>query len=105
MRWQRGCLLQPGLSLHSPEEQLNFLLFAPACFFGVLALRRYVPVLALAVLVSGLVETVQSVTGVGTCQTSDIVRNVGGGALAGLVALMVVVAWQHGRPDRPVGAG
>lgn len=103
--WQGGCLLQPGLSLRSPEEQLNFLLFAPACFFGVLALRRYAPVLALAVLVSGLVETVQSVTGVGTCQTSDIVRNVGGGALAGLVALMVVVAWQHGRPDDPVGAG
>ena len=105
VRWHRGCLLQPGLSLHSPEEQLNFMLFAPACFFGVLALRRYLPVLAVALLTSALVEAVQSVTGVGTCQASDIVRNVGGGAIAGLVALMVVAACQQGRPDRPVGAG
>ena len=87
VRWGRGCLVQPGLSLRSGEEVLNFLLFAPACFFAVLALRRYLPVLALALLGSGLIEAVQSLTGVGTCQTSDVVRNVSGGALAGLVAL------------------
>ncbi len=32
-------------------------------------------------------EAVQSVTGIGTCQTADLVRNVGGGALALLAAL------------------
>ena len=87
MSWGRGCLLQPGLSLRTPEEQLNFLLFWPACFFATLAWRRPLPVLGLTVALSAVVEAVQSVTGIGTCQTADLVRNVGGGALAVLVAL------------------
>ncbi|WP_344156040.1 VanZ family protein [Nocardioides koreensis] len=100
LRWGRGCLLQPGLSLTSPEARLNFLLFAPACFFAVLACRRLLPVLALTLLASLLVEAVQSVTGAGTCQTSDIVRNVAGGGLAGLAALVLVAL---SRASRPVG--
>ncbi len=41
-------------------------------------------------LVSVLVEAAQSITGVGTCQTSDVVRNVVGGVLAATVALVLV---------------
>nr|WP_246298974.1 VanZ family protein [Nocardioides panaciterrulae] len=88
--WQVHCLVQPGLGTGSAEARLNLLLFAPACFFGVLALRRYLPVLGAAVLLSATVEVVQSMTGMGICQTSDVVRNVAGGALAGLVALALV---------------
>ena len=89
-RWQVHCLVQPGLGTGSAEARLNLVLFAPACFFGVLALRRYLPVLGSAVLLSGAVEAVQSMTGMGVCQTSDLVRNVAGGALAGLAALALV---------------
>lgn len=102
VRWGRGCLVQPGLSLRSGEEVLNSLLFAPACFFAVLALRRYLPVVALAVLGSAFVEAVQSVTGFGSCQTSDVVRNVGGGALAGLAALGLLALVR--RPLRVTGS-
>lgn len=99
--WGRGCLLQPGLSLTSPEEQLNVVLFGPVCFFATIAWRRPLPVLALTVALSAFVEAVQSATGIGTCQTSDIVRNVGGGALAVLVALgcLALVSWRPAAPE------
>jgi len=32
--WGRSCVIQPGLSLGTPEALLNALLFAPAAFFA-----------------------------------------------------------------------
>lgn len=101
--WDLHCLAKPGLSLDTPEAKLNLLLFGPACFFAVLALRRLVIVLVLATALSVLLEAVQGATGVGTCETSDVVRNVAGAAAAGLLGLVAVMATarlpQH-RPDR-----
>ncbi|HET8915570.1 MAG TPA: VanZ family protein, partial [Propionibacteriaceae bacterium] len=74
----RSYLLQPGLSLASPEAKLNVLLFAPAVFFGVLASRGLMATLMAAMVFSVLVELAQSLTGLGVCQTSDVVRNFSG---------------------------
>ena len=88
--WRRSCLIQPGLSLGTPEALLNALLFAPAAFFAVLALRREAPVVLAVLASSAVVEAVQSVTALGTCQTSDVVRNVAGAMVAcGLAALVL----------------
>lgn len=84
------CLVQPGLSMDTPEAKLNGLLFAPACFFAVLALRRVLVVFASAAALSVLVEATQSATRLGTCQTSDVVRNLIGAALAVLLGLAAV---------------
>lgn len=86
----RSCLIQPGLSLGTPEALLNAFLFAPAAFFAMLALRRAAPVATAALACSATVEAVQSVTALGTCQTSDIVRNVAGALFAcGVAALLL----------------
>jgi hypothetical protein len=88
----RYCLVQPGLSMDTPEEMLNGLLFAPACFFAVLAVRRTVVVFVAAAALSALVEVAQSATGLGTCQTSDVIRNLAGAGVATLVGLAAVKA-------------
>lgn len=94
------CALQPGLSFVSPEAKLNLLLFVPAVFFSVLATRRLVPVLLGASALSVLVEVVQSLTGLGVCQTSDVVRNVAGAIVAGLVAYVIDRLWGLARKRR-----
>ena len=88
--WGRSCLIQPGLSLGTSEALLNVLLFAPAAFFAMLAVRRAAPVVLAALASSAAVEAVQSVTALGTCQTSDVVRNVAGATIAcGVAALLL----------------
>ena len=79
--WGR-CLMDPALSLRTPEALLNALLFAPAAFFAVLAVRRAAPVVWSVIACSVAVEVIQSVTGVGTCQAADMVRNVAGATVA-----------------------
>lgn len=90
--WDLHCLAKPGLSLHTPEAKLNVVLFGPACFFAVLALRRLVIVCVLAAALSVVLEAVQGVTAMGTCETSDVVRNVAGAAVAALLGLVAVLA-------------
>jgi glycopeptide antibiotics resistance protein len=69
---------------------LNAFLFAPAAFFAMLAVRRAAPVVFAALASSSTVEAVQSVTALGTCQTSDVVRNVAGAMFAcGVAALLL----------------
>jgi glycopeptide antibiotics resistance protein len=90
LAWGRSCGIEPGWSLASPEAMLNAVLFAPAVFFGVLAVRRAVPILVSALLCSVAVEAIQLVTALGTCQTGDVVRNVMGAAVAGGVAALLL---------------
>lgn len=90
IEWGRSCGTQPGLSLASPEAVLNALLFAPAGFFGVLALRRATPIILSALVCSAAVEAIQLVTALGTCQTADVVRNVTGALVAGGAAAFLL---------------
>ncbi|MEZ5094972.1 MAG: VanZ family protein [Nocardioides sp.] len=80
--WGRSCLVQPGLSLATPEERLNALLFVPAAFFAMLAIRRAAAIVLAALVSAVFIEAAQLVTGLGTCQTSDVVRNVAGATVA-----------------------
>ena len=103
--WGRSCLIQPGLSLETPESLLNALLFAPAAFFAMLAVRRATPVVLAALVSSAAVEAVQSVTALGTCQTADVVRNVAGAIFAcGVAALLLRMSSTPNVPEeaRPV---
>jgi glycopeptide antibiotics resistance protein len=69
---------------------LNAFLFVPAAFFAMLAVRRAAPVVLAALASSFAVEAVQSVTALGTCQTSDVVRNVAGAMFGcGVAALLL----------------
>lgn len=88
--WGRWCVIEPGLSLATPEAMLNALLFAPAAFFAVLAVRRTAPVVLSVLACSVAVEAVQSVTALGTCQTADVVRNVTGAMAACGVATLLL---------------
>ena len=88
----RSCIVQPGLSSGSPEAVLNALLFVPAAFFAVLALRRAAPVVLAALVCSAGVELIQTVTSLGACQTADVVRNVSGAVVAAGVAGLLVRA-------------
>lgn len=88
--WGRSCLIQPGLSLETPEALLNALLFVPAAFFAVLAVRRAIPIVLAALASSAAVEAAQSATALGTCQTSDVVRNVAGAMFACGVATLLL---------------
>ena len=90
IEWGRSCGTQPGLSLDSSEAVLNALLFAPAVFFGVLALRRATPIVVSALVFSAAIEAIQLVTALGTCQTADVVRNVAGAVVAGGVAAFLL---------------
>lgn len=100
--WGRSCLIQPGLSVGTPEAKLNVLLFAPAAFFASLAVRRAATVVLAALVVSAGVEAVQSVTALGTCQTSDVVRNVAGAVVAcGVAALLLHTVPPPTAPEEP----
>jgi hypothetical protein len=90
IEWGRSCGTEPNLSLASPEAQLNAILFAPAVFTGVLALRRAAPVVVSALVSSVAIETIQAVTLLGTCQAADVVRNVTGAVAAGGVAALML---------------
>lgn len=100
--WGRPCLIQPGLSLGTPEAMLNALLFAPAAFFAMLATWRAVPMVVAAFAASCAVEAAQSVTGLGTCQTADRVRNVVGAVVACGVAAVLLRMSLPEVPDRVV---
>lgn len=78
-----------AFSISSPEALLNSYLFVPAAFFGVLAVQRLVPVVVSVAICSSLIEAIQLVTGLGTCETNDIVRNTAGAFAAALVAIVI----------------
>ena len=97
VRWDRACLLNPPGFSEAAEPVLNVALLAPAAFFAAVALRRLVPVLAAALVVSTLVEGVQWLLGTGTCETADIGRNLLGAVVG------VLLAWPIVRGPRPGG--
>lgn len=106
VEWDRGCLIQSGLSMSTPEAALNVLLLTPAAFFGVLATRRPARVLLGVIALAVLVEAVQSVTALGVCQTADVVRNVAGAAVAGgFAALLGRSGVGKGEPELAERAG
>lgn len=98
--WGHSCLIQPGLSLNTPEAKLNALLFAPAAFFAMLAIRRAAPVVLGALASSAGVEVLQSVTALGTCQSSDVVRNVAGAMVACGVARLFLLSLPAASADQ-----
>ena len=91
LAWDRSCLVTLDLSLGSSAEAvLNTLLFVPAVFAGALALLRATPVMLAAVACTVAIEAVQLVTGLGTCQTVDMFRNVAGAVAAAAVAAVLL---------------
>jgi hypothetical protein len=88
--WGRTCNLDVGLPDAGPEALLNTVLFVPAVFFGVLALRRAVVAVLAAGLCSVAVEAAQLVGGLGVCQSADVMRNTVGAGAAALTALIVL---------------
>lgn len=100
--WTRPCGLAWSLSVSGSEAALNTLLFAPAGFFAVLAVRRASPVVVAVVGGSLMVEAVQLVTGLGTCETADVARNVVGALVAcGTAALLLRIRPRASRSVRP----
>ncbi|MEU6666357.1 VanZ family protein [Streptomyces sp. NPDC046727] len=85
--------------LHTTQGQWNLAMFVPVGLFGVLALRRPVPVLAGVLALPCLIELTQALAPFagGICDSSDVEMNVGGGLVglaAGLLAVRGRVAWR-----------
>lgn len=99
-RW-RGCTTGSGLTVTDGEALLNVLVLMPAAFFAMLAVQRFLVVAVAATLVTVAVETVQSLASLGTCQTSDVVRNSGGALVAAAVAACLLGLASVGRRLRP----
>lgn len=79
-----------SFSLAHVYEQLNVVMLVPLGYFGTLAIRRPLLIVASCVLVSGFAEFVQGATGGGECQVRDLVHNTVGGVLGVLVAMVVL---------------
>ena len=99
-----------SLSLAHLYEQLNVAMLVPFAFFGTLALRRPVLILASCLAFSALAEFVQASTGGGECQLRDVLHNSLGGALgvlmAGVVLAMRVLRARRGaRVNADAAAG
>ena len=81
----RSCAVTDPTVL-SADGLANLVLFAPAAFFGVLAIGRPLRVVAGLAAVSLAVEAMQAVWSVGVCDSSDALLNtLGGLAAASLV--------------------
>jgi energy-converting hydrogenase Eha subunit C len=65
-----------------PLVVLNFLMLMPFGFFAVLATRRIIPIAAASVLFVVAVETIQTVTRSGSCESQDVFNNISGALLA-----------------------
>lgn len=96
---QLHCNTSVGLLSRSPEAVLNTAVLGPFAFFAVLAARRAAVVLALAAGAAVLVEVIQAATGAGTCEASDVARNVFGAGV-GAVAALGLLAIRRGWLDR-----
>ncbi|ANZ41555.1 hypothetical protein BBK82_42005 [Lentzea guizhouensis] len=79
-----------GFSLHGSAELLNAMLFVPLVFFAVLATRRPLAVLGLAIALSAVVEVLQPLTRRGLCETQDFLNNSAGAVVAAVVAAGVL---------------
>lgn len=88
----RGCESGTALTVHNAEAVLNWLVLMPAGFFAMLAWQRLRPVLLVCVGVPVLIELVQSVVDLGTCQAADVVRNSGGAIVAAAFAGVLMLA-------------
>jgi hypothetical protein len=80
------------------EALLNLLLLVPFAGFAALAFGRPVLVFLVAVAVSLGIETAQAVLSVGSCDSSDVVRNSAGALVAALLAAVVTAGSGPGRP-------
>ncbi|MFD8594822.1 VanZ family protein [Kitasatospora sp. NPDC059646] len=78
---------------------MNLAMYVPVAFFGVLALRRPLTVLAGGVVLSGVTEICQTLLGTGrSCDGADLVDN----ALGAAVGTAAAVLWQLIRRHRPL---
>ncbi|MCZ0989069.1 VanZ family protein [Streptomyces diastatochromogenes] len=85
--------------LHTTQGLWNLAMFVPLGLFGVLALRRPLPVLVGVLALPCLIELAQALAPFvsGICDSADVEMNVGGGVLgvaAGLVLVRGRVAWR-----------
>lgn len=80
-----------SLSLAHLYEQLNVAMLAPFAFFGTLATRRPLALVASSALASAVAEYVQAATGGGECQARDLVHNTAGGVIGALLAMLVLL--------------
>jgi hypothetical protein len=85
--------------LYTTQGLLNLAMFVPLGLFGVLALRRPLPVLAGALTLPCLIELTQALApfGGGICHSADVEMNVGGGVLGvfgGIALTRGRVAWR-----------
>lgn len=97
------CVINHELTepLHTTQGQWNLAMFVPVGLFGILALRRPVPVLAGVLALPCLIELTQAVAPFagGVCDSADVEMNVGGGLTGLAVGLLAVrgrVAWRAG---------
>jgi glycopeptide antibiotics resistance protein len=96
------CLMS-GFSINGGFEFLNVLVFMPFEFFAVLATRRPFVVLAVCVVMSAVIELVQTLTGQGACETQDFLNSSLGAVVAAGLAAVVNVFLSRVSP--PVDAG
>ncbi|WP_168200593.1 VanZ family protein [Allokutzneria sp. NRRL B-24872] len=75
-------------SLTGSWARLNFVMLMPFAFFGVLAVRRFLPVALACVGIAVGIELFQGLTGLGACETQDMINNALGGVLAAGIALL-----------------
>ncbi|MGH3671081.1 MAG: VanZ family protein [Pseudonocardiaceae bacterium] len=94
-----------SLSLAHLYEQLNVAMLVPFAFFGTLATRRPLPIVASSALVSAVAEYVQGATGGGQCQVRDLVHNTAGGVIGALVAVVMLQLGARRSRGITVGAG
>ncbi len=69
-------------SLAGSWQRLNFVLLMPFAFFAARALRRFLPAALLSVGLAVGIELYQGMTGLGACETQDMINNGLGGVLA-----------------------
>lgn len=86
----RGC--EPGSALGATDVDalLNWFPLVPFGFFATLATRRPAVGAGLSLATAVAIELTQSYTGLGGCQTADIVRNALGGVAASIAAGVIV---------------
>ncbi|MGO1050696.1 VanZ family protein [Crossiella sp. CA198] len=81
--------IQNEFSLAGSWQRLNFVLLMPFAFFGAIAVRRFLPVALLSVALAVGIELYQGMTGLGACETQDMINNGLGGVLAALIGWAV----------------
>ena len=94
-----------SLSLGHLYEQLNVAMLVPFAFFGTLATRRPLALVASSALVSAVAEYVQAATGGGQCQARDLVHNTLGGVIGALLAALVLLMQTRRSREITVAAG